>query len=349
AVGMPIQTRHSTRAPELLAEISYAGGVTAYEGGSICYNVPYYKDYSLADSIHAWQYVDRLTGLYAERFGIILDREFFGTLTATLIPPSIAIATGIIESWLAASQGVRCVSIGYAEQGHRVQDVAAIKTIHTLAPVLLERLGYPNVQVNAIFHQYMAAFPAEAEKARDLIRESATTAALAGATRMLTKTAVEAYRIPSMRDNLEALSLTRQGIHQAASLHVDPVAVEAEMRVIRREVEAILEAVIACGSGSLTAGVVKAFETGILDIPFAPSIHCRGEVMTARDRTGAVRFLDPGKLPLDSEQKAFHRDLISDRCHAEDLTLGKDSHLLVERDVLRIARGEYRQWPLGGV
>ncbi len=61
---VPLQTRHSTREPRLLAEISYAGGVTAFEGGAICYNIPYYNDYQLTESIPVWQYVDRLTGLY---------------------------------------------------------------------------------------------------------------------------------------------------------------------------------------------------------------------------------------------------------------------------------------------
>lgn len=348
AVGMPLQTRHSTRAPELLAEISYAGGVTAYEGGPICYNVPYFKDYSLADSIRAWQYVDRLTGLYADEYDIILDREFFGTLTATLLPPSLAIASGILEACLAASQGVRCVSIGYAEQGHRIQDIAAIRTIHSLVPEFLERMGLPRIQVNAIFHQYMAAFPLDEAKAGELIRESSTTAALAGATRMLTKTAVEAYRIPSMKDNLDALQLSRLGIECAKTVQVDPVAVADEEKIIRKEVEAILYGVIACGKGSLAAGVVNAFHTGAFDIPFAPSIYNQGEVMCARDTTGAVRFLDPGQLPLDSELKAFHSDRMTDRCHAEGLLLGEDNHVLVEQDVLRISRGEYDRWPLGG-
>src|ERR1700749_4821216 len=49
-VGVPLQTRHSTRDPRLLAEISYAGGVTSFEGGAICYNIPYYKDYPLDES-----------------------------------------------------------------------------------------------------------------------------------------------------------------------------------------------------------------------------------------------------------------------------------------------------------
>src|SRR6185503_16266538 len=126
-IHVPLQTRHSTRDPRLLAEISYAGGVTSFEGGAICYNMPYYKDYPLAEPIRNWQYVDYLTGLYHNHFGIVLDREFFGTLTATLIPPCIAIVTNILETLLAVRQGVKCVSLGYAEQGHRPQDIAAIR------------------------------------------------------------------------------------------------------------------------------------------------------------------------------------------------------------------------------
>ena len=118
-IHLPMQTRHSTRDPRLLAEISYAGGVTSFEGGAICYNIPYYKDYPLAESLRNWQYVDYLTGLYHKEFGVVLDREFFGTLTATLIPPCIAIVTNILETLLAVRQGVKCVSLGYAEQGHR--------------------------------------------------------------------------------------------------------------------------------------------------------------------------------------------------------------------------------------
>jgi len=121
-VSIPIQVRHSTRDPRLLADISLAGGCSSFEGGAICYNIPYYKDYSLIDSIKNWRYVDRLIGYYYEKYGIIIDREFFGVLTATLVPPCIAIVTGIIEAIFAAQQGVMSVSLGYAEQGNRSQD-----------------------------------------------------------------------------------------------------------------------------------------------------------------------------------------------------------------------------------
>lgn len=343
---VPLQTRHSTREHRLLTEISYAGGVTSFEGGAICYNIPYYNNYQLTESIPVWQYVDRLTGLYYERFGLVLDREFFGPLTATLIPPSLAISTGILESLLAVQQGVRCVSIGYAEQGNRIQDIAAIRTINKIAIEIIKNAGYDGIQVNSIFHQYMAAFPPLPHLAEELIRESAITAALSGATRMLTKTPVEAYKIPTMRDNIEGLLLNFSGIQKAPEQTLDELRIAGECEMIEKEVWAIIDGVIQCGKGNVASGIVKAFQVGMLDIPFAPSVHNRGEVMTARDCEGAVRFIRTGKLPFDKALREFHAEKMNDRRRREKMIKGKDDHVLVERDVLSIARGQYEHWPL---
>jgi methylaspartate mutase epsilon subunit len=346
-VKVPIQTRHSTRDPRLLAEISYAGGVTSFEGGAICYNIPYYKDYPLHESIRAWQYVDRLTGIYFEKYGIVLDREFFGTLTAALIPPCLAIATNLIEMLLAARQGVKCVSLGYAEQGHRVQDIAAIRTMGQMARELLGNLGYQDVQVNTVFHQYMAAFPPDRRKAAELIYNSAVTAAQSGATRVITKTPAEAVSIPRLEENLHGIDLTLRGIAAAPEqTPSDEGRIAGESDIIRREVSALLEQTIYCGGGDLTRGVVNSFQKGIIDIPFSPSAHNRGEVMTARDVEGAVRFLALGQLPFGSELRQFHREKMQDRRRAEGLLTAKQSYRLIERDVLQIAREQYQGWPL---
>lgn len=347
-VGTPLQTRHSTRDPRLLAEISYAGGVTSFEGGAVCYNVPYYKDYPLDESIRVWQYVDRLTGLYHELFGIKLDREFFGTLTATLIPPSIAIAVDILEAILAVRQGVKCVSLGYAEQGNRIQDAAAIRTLGRMAERFLSNLGHRDIQVKTVFHQYMAAFPESQQNAERLIHHSAASAALSGATRVIIKTAVEAIKIPTMEDNVHAIGLVMRGASEAAGLRLDEPRVAEECAVIESEVQAILDSVILAGGGSVTDGIVKAFRLGYLDIPFSPSRHNRGEVVTARDTEGAVRFLSTGQLQFDRGLLDFHREKMSERRRAEGLHSEKQNYLLVERDVLQIARGQYECWPLFG-
>ncbi|MDP9122006.1 MAG: methylaspartate mutase subunit E, partial [Acidobacteriota bacterium] len=283
AVEAPLQTRHSTRDPRLLAEISYAGGVTGFEGGAICYNVPYYKDYPLRDSIETWKYVDRLTGIYFERYGIVLDREFFGTLTGTLLPPAIPIVTDIAEAVLAAGQGVKCVTLAYAEQGNRAQDVAAIRTLASLAREILDGLGYGDVAVHTAFHQYMAAFPPSQQRAEELIYASAITAALSGATRLITKTPAESRKIPTVEDNLRGLELARLGVAAAHRYPLSESAVAEEEGRLRREALAIWDSLLEAGNGSIEAGVVRGFELGLLDIPWAPSVHNRGQVLAARD------------------------------------------------------------------
>lgn len=348
-VKTPLQTRHSTRDPRLLAEISYAGGVTAFEGGAICYNIPYYRDYPLDESIKAWQYVDRLTGWYHEKFGIVLDREFFGTLTATLIPPCLAIVVNVIQAVLAVKQGVKSVSLGYAEQGNRIQDVAAIRVLARVADRVLKNLGYKDVAISTVFHQYMAAFPETQKRSRELIYNSAITAALSGSTRVIVKTCVESVRIPTVADNADAINLVRTGVADAVALPLDELKIADECAIIDREVESILDSVIHCGRGSLATGVVHAFHQGFLDVPFSPSIHNRGEVVTARDGEGAVRFLSTGQLQFDRELKEFHRSKMQDRLRTNGQVLTeKQYYLLVESDVLQIAREQYERWPLYG-
>ena len=89
SVGVPMQIRHGTPDARLLTEIAYAGGFTSYEGGGISYNVPYAKDRTLEETIRYWKYTDRLTGLHEEA-GVQIDREPYGPLTGTLVPPCIS-------------------------------------------------------------------------------------------------------------------------------------------------------------------------------------------------------------------------------------------------------------------
>ena len=101
SVHTPVQVRHGTPDARLLTEITYAGGFTSYEGGGISYNLPYCKNIPMERTIRDWQYVDRLTGLY-EEMGVSINREPYGPLTGTLVPPCISHAAAIIEALLAA-------------------------------------------------------------------------------------------------------------------------------------------------------------------------------------------------------------------------------------------------------
>jgi methylaspartate mutase epsilon subunit len=212
---------------------------------------------------------------------------------------------------------------------------------------ILGNMGYKDVQLNTVFHQYMAAFPPCQNRADELIRNSAVTAARSGATRMIGKTPVEAFRIPTLTDNITGIELINSGLATAAECNVDETRVAEECAVIRREVESIFESVILCGHGDVAQGVVTGFAEGLIDIPFSPSVHNRGEVMTMRDVQGAVRFLSSGKLRLDRETRQFHEDKVSERRRAEGSYAHLQDPLLVERDVMQVACCRYEHWPLG--
>lgn len=340
---VPMQVRHSTRDPRLLAEITFAGGVSAYEGGALSYNLPYYRDYPPAESVRAWRYVDALAGRYHDRYGTVIDREFFGVLTACLVPPCLAIAVTVLEALLAAAQGVRSVSLGYAEQGNAAQDVAAITVLRAVARRYLDRHGHTDVAVHTVFHQYMGAFPAHPAKASALVVGSAGTARRSGATRVMVKTPAEALRIPTRQDNVEAIRMVRAELTRAGTEAGDP-ATAHEVELVEAEATAVLDAVLAAGRGDPAAGAVTGLERGLIDIPFSPSRWNRGEVVTVRDADGAVRFADPGRLPLPRWVKAHHRERVADRRRCDRGPVDE----LVEADVLRVSRGMWDEWPLRG-
>ena len=50
-MNVPIQIRHGTPDARLLAEITFAGGFTSYEGGGVSYNLPYCKNVPMERTI----------------------------------------------------------------------------------------------------------------------------------------------------------------------------------------------------------------------------------------------------------------------------------------------------------
>ena len=164
SVNVPVQVRHGTPDARLLTEIAYAGGFTSYEGGGISYNLPYCKNVPMETTIANWQYVDRLTGLY-EEMGVSINREPYGPLTGTLVPPCISHAVAIIEALLAAEQGVKNITVGYGQCGNLIQDIAAVRTLEELTEEYLAKYGYHDVVVTTVLHQWMGGFPADEAKA----------------------------------------------------------------------------------------------------------------------------------------------------------------------------------------
>ncbi|KGL53805.1 MULTISPECIES: methylaspartate mutase subunit E [Porphyromonas] len=336
ALKNPVQVRHGTPDARLLTEISIAGGFTSYEGGGISYNIPYSKNYSLEKTIAYWQYTDRLCGMYAEA-GININREPFGPLTGTLIPPCISNSVAVLESLLAAEQGVKDITVGYGQCGNLIQDVAAVRSLKKMTEEYLERYGYKGCTVTTVFHQWMGGFPQDEAKAFGVISWGAAAAALAKATKVIVKTPHEAMGVPTKEANAAGLRATKQVISMLRDQDFREIpAVLAESEIIEAEMRCILDKVEELGKGDYAKGTIAAFEAGVLDIPFAPSKYNAGKVMPARDNFGAVRILELGNIPFSEELKAFHRAKLEERGRAEGRTV---SFQMVIDDVYAIGKG----------
>ena len=335
SVNVPVQVRHGTPDARLLAEVTLAGGFTSYEGGGISYNLPYCKNIPMERTIRDWQYVDRLTGLY-EEMGISINREPYGPLTGTLVPPCISHAAAIIEALLAAEQGVKNITVGYGQCGNLVQDIAAIRTLQELTDEYLQKFGYHDVQVTTVLHQWMGGFPADEAKAFGVISSGSLTAALAKATKVIVKTPHEAVGIPTMEANAEGLRCTKQVVNMMADQVYHDNHLEEEKEIIRLETRCIVDKCIELGNGDVAVGVCRGVEAGVLDVPFAPCRFNAGLMLPCRDNNGAVRILNPGNLPFDKYLKDFHETKIYERAMAEKR---KASFQMVIDDVYAIGKG----------
>ena len=331
AADAPVQVRHGTPDARLLAAVTLAGGFQSFEGGPITYNLPYTSKYELAETIEYWQYVDRLAGAYTDR-GVRVNREPFGPLTGTLVPPSVAIAICILEGLLAATQGVRSVTLGYGQVGNLVQDVAAIQAMDRLGEEFLPA----DVTVTTVFHQWMGGFPPDEARAQGVISLGSVTAAIAEPDKIITKSPQEARGVPTADANAAGLRTTDQVLRMLADQTVTLDGVDRERELIERSVRALMSAVRDAGDGDVARGTVRAFDRGLLDVPFPPSDAAAGDVLPARDDDGRVRLLKSGELAIPDEVAEIHRNRLEERA----VTEGRDpSFRMVADDVSAISDG----------
>ena len=335
SVNVPLQVRHGTPDARLLAEITFAGGFTSYEGGGISYNLPYCKNVPMERTIRDWQYVDRLTGIY-EEMGVSINREPYGPLTGTLVPPCISHAAAIIEALLAAEQGVKNITVGYGQCGNLVQDIAAIQVLQELTDEYMAKYGYKDVVVTTVLHQWMGGFPADEAKAFGVISSGSLIAALSKATKVIVKTPHEAAGIPTMEANAQGLRCTKQVVNMLADQQFKDSRLDGEKEIIRLETRAIVDKCFELGNGDIAVGVCRGVESGALDVPFAPCRYNKGLMLPCRDNDGAVRILNTGNLPFSQDIKDFHAEKINERAKAENR---EASFQMVIDDVYAIGKG----------
>lgn len=284
----PVQVRHGSPLPEAIFAALAEVGIDATEGGPISYCLPYGR-IRLERSLEAWsRAVSGLAGLRAKGIEPHLE-SFGGCMLGQLCPPVLLLAIGLLEAMYFRSLGLRSVSLSFAQGSCFEQDLSAVLALGDLASHFLADMDW-----HIVVYTFMGLFPKTPSGARRAVEESAKLALLGGARRLIVKTASEASRLPTLEDNLEALSW-------AAAVQVDqrPPSSEVEQeRIFLGEQCTRLVCKITGGLTRLDEALLRAFREGWLDIPYCLHPDNRGLSRSWLDTEGRIVWLNPGNIPI---------------------------------------------------
>ncbi|PPK71201.1 hypothetical protein V5P93_003065 [Actinokineospora auranticolor] len=307
-IERPVSLRHGTPDARLLAELALASGITEIEGGGLSYSLPYSRAFPVERALVHWQYVDRLCAEVGPADAPV-QRESFGPLTATLVPPVITVVVQLCELLLAAEQGVTAFTVSYGQTGSFEQDLAIATVLRAHAADLLARFGFA-VDVRLAYHQWMGAFPAEPSLAWQLIAVSAAISGLVGADKVVVKTPDEAVGIPSIENNAASVRAVRYVLDMfPACRPLSNEVVECERDLLDREVTEVLTRILDHPAPSFLSAVHHAVLDGVIDVPFAPHEQNAAALIAVRGTGRRIRVLEPGSVPLSTESMRREREL----------------------------------------
>lgn len=314
----PVSLRHGTPDARLLIEIAIASGIFEIEGGPITYLLPYSKNFPLDKAFLYWKYVERVCADYST-LNKPINRESFGPLTATLVPPCITIVIQLLEMMLSLEEGVKSFSVSFAQQGSMIQDIVTGSVTRKLADYYAASIGCEDAKIHLVYHQWMGAFPMNRDSADQLINMSTVIASMCGADKIITKTREEAVGIPTKEANAQTVANTQYTLRILGGL--PPITDEQEEENLTAEVNAIMEAVFNDPADTLWRKVFNSIKNGIIDVPFSPHIINHNKMITIRDADKNIRIIERGNVP------------IPDRCFAYEKSccnLNKDTTSIVD-------------------
>ncbi|MER6099637.1 FAD/NAD(P)-binding protein [Streptomyces sp. NPDC001728] len=290
----PVQVRHGSADPMAIFRTMAAAGLSASEGGPVSYCLPYGRT-PLAESVAAWrdsvQFLTEESRAHGRRAHL---ESFGGCLLGQLCPPSLLVAVSVLECLFFAANGATSVSLSYAQQTHPAQDTGALTALRLLADEFLP----PSVDRHIVLYTYMGVYPRTVPGARLLLRRSAELAVRGGAQRLIVKTETEAHRIPTIAENLTALRIAADAARSVPRRGPNPGrTAEADTEETLAEARAMITAVLAL-SDDLGVALLKAFDRGLLDVPFCLHPDNRGAVRSTVAPDGRLHWTDLGALPL---------------------------------------------------
>lgn len=282
----PIQIRHGTPNPEKIFNRLVQCDLFLTEGGPVSYCLPYSRT-SLKEAIEAWRRGCHILGAYPRHSHL---ESFAGCLLGQLCHPSILVSLGILEALFFQKNGLRDISLSYAQQYSLTQDLAAVSALKRLAGVYLSG----EMAWHVVIYTFMGLFPETKEGYERILKESVQLAIVSDARRLIVKTQEESYQIPSLSSNLKALTKAYE-FCDSLSQTVDPDLEEEEQ--IYTQAKALIDAVLNLDA-EIEVGLYKAFQKGYLDVPFCLHPDNRRLATCGIASNGYLQWLSLGKLPI---------------------------------------------------
>ncbi|MFD0148012.1 methylaspartate mutase [Streptomyces sp. NPDC055721] len=307
--AFPVQVRHGSAAPQDIVAALLLAGLDATEGGPVSYCLPYGRT-PLATSVENWTRSCELLARTRDHGADPHLETFGGCMMGQLCPPSLLVALSVLEALFFAQHGLRSVSLSYAQQTDPVQDEEALHALRRLAEELLPELDW-----HIVVYTYMGVYPRTPDGARLLLEESARLAVRTGAARLIVKTAAEAHRIPTVRENVAALEAAARAAEAEAARALPtatgqiaglPMAAgPAPDTGIHAEASALVQAVLEI-SPDLGRALPQAFERGYLDVPYCLHPDNAQRTRSYLDTDGRLRWSEIGAMPLGGIVELAH-------------------------------------------
>jgi methylaspartate mutase epsilon subunit len=286
----PIQVRHGSANPQRIVRALAAAGLHATEGGPVSYCLPYGRT-PLATSIVNWrESCELLTGL-APTGSTPHVESFGGCLLGQLCPPSLLVAVSVLEAMFFVQYGIRSVSLSYAQQTHPGQDAEAVHALRVLAAEHLPA----EVDRHVVLYTYMGVYPGTHRGALGLLHASARLAARTRAERLVVKTVAEAERIPTVMENIWALTTAAAAAAEGEG-EGEPCCTVEDSGVLT-EARALVEAVLDLDP-DVGRAMATAFARGYLDVPFSLHPDTAGNARATIDGDGRLRWTAVGAMPI---------------------------------------------------
>lgn len=327
ASRMPLFISSNDEDTRLIDEIGMAAGLTGNIAHDVREVISHSKNYPLDQRIRNNQYCCRLAAHYTEHGAPIT--VMLGGSNVTFSPPSMGTSLVVMEALTAAEQGVKFMLPCHDQKGGLVQDVAAYHTMTKIVRKYLDRFGYKDITMYMRAGSGGYAWPRDRDASACQVALCTVTAVLAGCDLVRTKSTDEGLGVPSVESQISAGKAARHVINVLGKSRLedsDELRIEESMQ--EREVKAIVDKVLELGDGDLAQGEIKAVAQGVIDVPFSPWLGVKGWAFPVRDKTGAVRYHDPGNIPLPKDVIQYHREKIADREQAEKRKAGVE--MLIE-------------------